>query len=90
MLLSMGTPVFSILVVSIFWFAYSLRKSQPVLMTFAVLIFFLVASTNNSLASKTPALTIFAAAAYGLRRLPQRARKSAFPAFQFPPALRRG
>lgn len=80
MLIGMGIPSFCVFVVSFLWFCYALQKSQHILMTFSVLSFIAVASTNNSLTTKTPALMVFAVAAYGLRRQSdERAVKSVSP-----------
>jgi hypothetical protein len=68
MLIGMGLPAFCLFAASFLLFIYGLQKSQHMLIRFAALSFILVASTNNSLSTKTPALLMFSLAAYGLRR----------------------
>ena len=68
MLISMGIPMFVVFSCSLLWFLYGLRSAQNGLLTLAAISFIILASGNNSLSTKTPALTIFAATVYGLRR----------------------
>ena len=67
LLVSFGIPLFVIFVISFLWFIYGLQKNQSILIKLSVLCFLLVASTNNSLSTKTSALTIFSITIYGFR-----------------------
>jgi hypothetical protein len=78
LLVNFGIPIFFAFVASLFWFLYGLQRRQPILTTLSALSFLLIASTNNSLSTKSSALIIFVVAAYGMRveRNPQRERQS--------------
>jgi polysaccharide biosynthesis protein VpsF len=68
LLVSFGIPIFCAFVASLMWFFYGLQRKQPVSAGVAVLSFVLIASTNNSLSTKSAALMIFSVVAAGLRR----------------------
>jgi polysaccharide biosynthesis protein VpsF len=79
LLVGFGIPVFCAFVASFLWFLHGLQRRQSVLTRLAVVAFVLIASTNNSLSTKSSALVLFAVAATGLRResLPQPASQRA-------------
>ena len=76
LLVAFGIPMFALFAVSFFWFLYGLQKSQSGLMSCAVLSFLVVASTNNSLSTKSAALTVFSVAVYGFRKHPVSPREA--------------
>lgn len=86
-LLALGIPIFILFCSSFLYFLYGLRRGQPYLITFAVVTFIILASTNNSLSTKTPMLTLFTATVYGFRQ-PRRQVSSRSPAQPLRPPLR--
>jgi hypothetical protein len=77
LILSFGIPLFLLFCISFVLFLIGLTKYGATEIKFAIASFLLVASTNNSLSTKSAALTIFALAVYGLRGL------SRFPSADF-------
>lgn len=69
LLLMLGAIMFVFFLISLIWFCYSLAARGEVLGFIAVAGFFLVASTNNSLATKSPALMLFVLAMAGCTRV---------------------
>ena len=74
LLVNFGTPIFGIFCISLTWYLYGMQKHQKMLLKFAIFSFLLIASTNNSLSTKSSALVIFSVAAVGLEARQLRSR----------------
>jgi len=74
-LLMLGAVLFVVFAVSLLGFFRSIARGRGAVAAFAVLSFLLVASTSNSISSKTPSLALFAIALVGIplvgRRRPE-------------------
>jgi hypothetical protein len=66
MLLLLGVILFAVLVVSLLGFLRSISRGRGALAAFAVLNFLLVASTSNSISTKTASLALFSVAMVGI------------------------
>jgi hypothetical protein len=68
LLLMLGAILFTIFVLSLLGFFWSMMRGRSAVVFFAVLNFVLVASTNNSLSVNTPSLLLFSVAMAGIPR----------------------
>jgi hypothetical protein len=67
LILSFGIPLFFLFCISFILFISCFSRLAAAEIIFATLSFMLIASTNNSLSTKSAALTTFSLAVYGLR-----------------------
>jgi hypothetical protein len=73
-LLMLGAVLFVVFALSLLGFFRSISRGRGAIAAFAVANFVLVASTNNSLSTKSPALVLFCMALVGIPLLVQRGR----------------
>jgi hypothetical protein len=76
-LLMLGAILFVVFVPSLLGFFRSIGRGRGAIVAFAALNFLLVASTNNSISTKTPSLAIFAIAVIGLPTRQRQQRRMA-------------
>lgn len=90
-LLMLGAILFVVFALSLLGFFRSISRGRGALIAFAVMNFVLVASTNNSLSTKSPSLVLFSVALIGIPLLVQRRRSPAAGApLRYEPPMRDG
>jgi hypothetical protein len=89
-LLMLGAVLFVVFALSLLGFFYSIARGRGALALFAIVNFLLVASTSNSLSTKTPSLAIFSIALVGIAPLAYRRRTSKRHEVRWQPARLRG
>jgi len=75
-ILMIGGVLFVVFAVSLLGFFRSIGRGRGALAAFAILNFLLVASTSNSISTKTPSLAIFAVAMIGIPLVARRRREA--------------
>ena len=73
-LLMIGAVLFVVFAVSLLGFLRSIARGRGAIAAFAILNFLLVASTSNSISTKTPSLALFAVAMVGIPLIARRRR----------------
>ncbi len=73
-LLMLGAVLFIVFAASLLGFLRSIARGRGAIAAFAILNFILVASTSNSISTKTPSLAIFAVALVGIPLVTRRRR----------------
>jgi hypothetical protein len=73
-LLMLGAVLFIVFAASLLGFLRSIARGRGAIAAFAILNFLLVASTSNSISTKTPSLAIFAVALVGIPLVARRRR----------------
>ncbi len=73
-ILMLGAVLFVVFAASLLGFLRSIARGRGAIAAFAILNFLLVASTSNSISTKTPSLAIFAVALVGIPLVARRRR----------------
>jgi len=89
-LLMLGAILFVVFVVSLLGFFRSIARGRGVIALFAVLNFLLVASTSNSISTKTASLAIFAIAMVGIPLITRRSHEEDGEPVRYAVPLREG
>jgi hypothetical protein len=89
-LLMLGAVLFALFAASLLGFFRSIARGRGAIAAFAILNFVLVASTSNSISTKTPSLAIFAIAMIGIPLVARRFRSEDGVPVRYAVPLREG